>query len=60
MIDLCHLIVLMYVTIDGFSYTNSNENRFDPMLTQSMDEIVLDIPYYQDSYLRAHKVKYIL
>lgn len=60
MIDLCHLIILIYVTIDGFSYTNDNENRFDPMLTQSMDEIVLDIPYCQDSYLRAHKVKYIL
>ena len=29
MIDLCHLIVFMYLTIDVFSYVNSNKNRFD-------------------------------
>ena len=32
MIDLCPLVVFMYVTIDGFSYISSNKNHFDPML----------------------------
>ena len=31
MIDICHLTLFIYVTIDGFSYVNSNKNRFDPM-----------------------------
>ena len=44
MSDLCHLTVLIYVIIDGFSYVNSNKNRFDPMSIWFMDEIVLDIP----------------
>ena len=30
--DLCHLTMFMYVTIDEFSYVNSNKNHFDPML----------------------------
>jgi len=37
MIDLCRLVVLVYVIIDEFSCANCNENSFSPIL---MNEIV--------------------
>ena len=40
--DPCHSTILIYVTIDGFSYAQCNENRFDPLLIYLIDRIVID------------------
>ena len=51
---LCRLIILMYVTIDGFSYSNSDESFFDPMLGWLMDRN--DKNDFMMACLSTHKV----
>ena len=46
------LIILMYVTIDGFSYSNSDESSFDPMLGWLMDRNDKN-DYYDSTFERS-------